>query len=54
MITNIQDTGKGGAGAERVSGTFSSLKGTVGSGKDSVPTTWNRVTNEPSLTPSTP
>jgi type VI protein secretion system component Hcp len=54
VITNIQDTGKGGAGAERVSGTFSSLKGTVGSGKDSVPTTWNRVTNEPSLTPSTP
>jgi hypothetical protein len=36
----------------RVSGTFTSLKGTVGSGKNSVPTTWNRVTNEPTLTPS--
>jgi type VI protein secretion system component Hcp len=52
VITSIQDTGKSGAGAERVSGTFTSLKGTVGSGKDSVPTTWNRVTNEPTLTPS--
>jgi type VI protein secretion system component Hcp len=52
VITSIQDTGKSGANAERVSGTFSSLKGTVGSGKDSVPTTWNRVTNEPTLTPS--
>jgi type VI secretion system secreted protein Hcp len=52
LFTNIQDTGKSGANAERVSGTFTSLKGTVGSGKDSVPTTWNRVTNEPTLTPA--
>jgi type VI protein secretion system component Hcp len=51
LITNIQDTGKSGANAEHVSGTFTRLKGTVGTGKNSVPTTWNRVTNEPTLTP---
>jgi type VI protein secretion system component Hcp len=51
VITDIQDLGTTGDDAERVSGTFGGLQGTVGSGKNTVPTTWNRVTNSPTLQP---
>jgi type VI protein secretion system component Hcp len=52
VISDIQDLGTTSDAAERVTGTFGGLQGSVGSGKNTVPTTWNRVTNSPSLQPS--
>jgi type VI protein secretion system component Hcp len=49
-ITNIENTGRNGNEAEQVSGEFAKLSGTVGTGSNSVPFTWSKVTNSSTLT----
>jgi hypothetical protein len=42
VITSIHDTQ---SNTEEVTGSFTKLNGTVGTGPNKVPTAWNRVTN---------
>jgi type VI protein secretion system component Hcp len=49
-ITEIENTGRNGDEAEQVGGEFAKMSGTVGTGSNSVPFTWNKVTNSSTLT----
>jgi type VI protein secretion system component Hcp len=49
QITNIQNTGRNGDDAEQVSGTFKQLTAAIGTGSNAVPMTWNKVTNQTTL-----
>ena len=49
QITNIQNTGRNGDHAEQVSGTFNQLTAAIGTGSNAVPMTWNKVTNQTTL-----
>jgi type VI protein secretion system component Hcp len=50
QITNMVDTGRPGKDAEEVIGVFTKMTGDVGTGSNTVPTSWNQVKNDP--TPS--
>jgi type VI protein secretion system component Hcp len=53
-ITNIVDTGKPGKKAVEVIGAFTKMTGDLGTGTNTVPMSWNRVTNQSDVQGPTP
>jgi type VI protein secretion system component Hcp len=53
-ITNVVDTGKPGKKAVEVIGAFTKMTGDLGTGTNTVPMSWNRVTNQSDVGGPTP